>query len=127
MQAEVQDWNHRMQVQFSDEGEHLVARPQGRMEAPDGSAFAAAVGERLQADTKSVTIDLAQLEFIAFGGLRALLRLGKSLKDRGTRFAIAHVAGPVREALEASGLDEIFPSTPPTSSSRGKRDEHSTP
>ena len=35
--------NHVMQVQFLEEGERLVARPQGRMEAADGAGFASAV------------------------------------------------------------------------------------
>jgi anti-sigma B factor antagonist len=116
-----------MQVQFSDEGEQLIARPQGRMETAEASAFAAAVEQRLQAGTRRVTVDLEQVEHIGFSGLRALLRLGRSLKRRDTRIAIVHAAGPVREALEASGLDEIFPSEPASSASRGNRNEHSTP
>ena len=69
-----------MQVQFLEEGERLIARPQGRMEAADGIDLAAAVEQRLHAGTTSVTIDLAELEFVDLGGVRAILRLARSLK-----------------------------------------------
>ena len=51
-----------MQVQFSEDGERLVARPRGRMEAADGRDFASAVQQRLHAGTHSVTIDLEGLD-----------------------------------------------------------------
>ena len=70
-----------MQVEFLEEGERLVARPQGRMEAADGDSFAAAVEQQLKAATKAVTIDLDQLDFVNFGGIRAILRLARSLTD----------------------------------------------
>ena len=111
-----------MQVAFSEEGQRLVARPQGRMEAADGDAFAAAVEQRLGPQSKSVTIDLEQLHFINFGGIRALLRLARSLK--GARKDLDFVRGgeAVRDALDQAGLDDFFPFTPPYISNRGTKD-----
>ena len=60
-----------MQVQFLEEGERLVAQPQGRMEAADGAGFASAVQGRIHAGTKSLTIDLEELDFVNLGGVRA--------------------------------------------------------
>ncbi len=108
-----------MKVEFAEKGESLVARPQGRMEAADGDDFAAAVEKRLKPKTKSVTIDLEQLSFVNFGGIRALLRLARSLKgsNRGLDFL---AGGPlVRDALDQAGLDDFFPFTPPYISNRG--------
>ena len=51
-----------MGPQFLEEGERLIARPQGRMEEADGVEFGSAVEQRLQPGTRSVTIDLEELE-----------------------------------------------------------------
>jgi anti-sigma B factor antagonist len=112
-----------MQVQFLEEGERLIAQPQGRMEASDGGDFASAIEQRLHAGTKSVTIDLDQLDFVNFGGIRALLRLARSLK--GSQRSLDFVRGgeTVRDALDQAGLDDFFSFTPPYISNRGTKDE----
>jgi anti-sigma B factor antagonist len=107
--------------QFRDEGERLIARPQGRMEAADGSDFASAVEERLQAGTKSVTVDLEGLDFVSLGGVRAILRLARSLKGAQRSLDFVHGGEAVREALKQAGFDELFAFTPPFHSHRGIR------
>ena len=97
------------------------------MEAADGTDFASAVEQRLQPKTKSVTIDLEQLEFVNFGGIRAILRLARSLKDGQRNLDFVGGGEVVREALDQAGLDDFFPFTPPYISNRGKRDEIRTP
>ena len=108
-----------MQVEFLDEGERLVARPQGRMEAVDGIDFASALEQRLNARTKSVTIDLEALEFINFGGIRAILRLARSLKAERRSLDFLGGGKSVRDHLDQAGLDDFFPFTPPYISNRG--------
>ena len=110
-----------MQVEFSEESQRLVSRPQGRMEAIDGDDFAGAAEERMRSGIKSLTIDLDRLEFISFGGIRAILRLARSLK--AARKELDFVGGnqAVRDALDQAGLDDFFPFTPPYTSHRGKR------
>ena len=102
-----------MHVQFVEEGERLVARPQGRMEAADGRDFASAVQQRLNAETKSLTIDLDGLEFVTFGGIRAILRLARSLNSSRTNLDFVRGSEAVRYALDQAGLDDFFPFTPP--------------
>jgi anti-anti-sigma factor len=111
-----------MQVEFLEEGERLVARPQGRMEAADGDAFAASVEQRLDLRTKSVTIDLEALEFVNFGAIRAMLRLARSLKGANKELEFVRGGETVRDALDQAGLDDFFPFTPPYVSSRGTKD-----
>lgn len=109
-----------MQVQIVEEGARLTARPQGRMEAADGGEFAAAVLQRLVARTKSVTIDLDGLEFVSFGGIRAILRLARSLGASQTNLNFLAGNAAVRDALDQAGLDDFFPFTPPYVSNRGR-------
>lgn len=102
-----------MQVEFVEEGERLIARPEGRMEAADATDFASAVDQRLNARTKSVTINLEALEFVNLGGIRAILRLARSLKSRETSLDFTLGGHSVREALDHAGLSHLFPFTPP--------------
>ena len=108
-----------MKVEFVEEGERLIARPQGRMEAADGDELAAAVEQRLGPKTKSVTIDLAKLSLINFGAIRAILRLARSLK--GGKRNLDFLGGElmVREHLDQAGFDDFFTFTPPFASNRG--------
>lgn len=106
-----------MQVQFLEDGERLVARPQGRMEAADGANFAQAV-QRYSA-VNSVTIDLAELDSISFGGIRAILRLARSLKTSDRKLDFLGGNTHVRDMLDQAGLDDFFPFTPPYISNRG--------
>ncbi len=114
-----------MQVEFLEEGQRLIARPQGRMEAADGSNFASAVEQRLHAGTKAVTIDLEGLDFVNFGGIRAILRLARSLKGGQQNLDFVRGGETVREALDQAGLDDFFPFTPPYVQTRGDQDETS--
>lgn len=118
MNSERRGLNRIMQVQFQEEGERLTARPQGRMEASDGIDFASAVEQRLHAGSKSVTIDLEELDFINFGGIRAILRLARSLT--GSQKSLDFVRGnaSVRDALDQAGLDDFYPFTPPYASNK---------
>jgi anti-anti-sigma factor len=113
MNSERRGLNRIMQVQFQEEGERLTARPQGRMEASDGIDFASAVEQRLHAGSKSVTIDLEELDFINFGGIRAILRLARSLTASQKSLDFVRGNASVRDALDQAGLDDFYPFTPP--------------
>ena len=108
-----------MQVRFSDEGERLVARPEGRMEAADGGHFASAVEGRLQPAMRSLSINLDGLEFVSLGGIRAMLRLARSLKGSQRDLDFLGGKDAVREALHQAGMNNFFPFTPPYHPHRG--------
>ena len=119
MHIETRGSNHTMQVEYLEEGARLIARPQGRMEAADGDSFAAGVDQHLKVGTKAVTIDLEQLDFVSFGGIRAILRLARSLKDGDRELDFVRGGDAVRETLDQAGLDDFFPFIPPYISNRG--------
>jgi anti-anti-sigma factor len=89
------------------------------MDAADGTDLAAAVEQRLHSGSKSVTIDLEELDFVNFGGIRAILKLARSLKTRRTEIDFVRGNAAVRETLDQAGLDDFFPFTPPYKSTRG--------
>jgi anti-anti-sigma factor len=119
MNAETYGSSHIMHVEFLEQGERLIARPQGRMEAADGIDFASAVEQRLRAGIRSVTIDLEGVDFINFGGIRAVLRLARSLRGDHRELDFANGGKAVRDVLDQAGLDDFFPFTPPYISNRG--------
>ena len=108
-----------METQFLEEGERIVARPRGRMEASDGIDFASAVEQRLRPGTTFVTVDLDGVEFMNFGAIRAILRLARTLTARKTGLDFLNGNILVRDALDQAGLDDFFPFTPPYKSTRG--------
>lgn len=108
-----------MQVEFMDEGERLIARPRGRMEATDGIDFASSLQQRLRPENRSVTIDLHEVDFINFGGIRAILRLARSLSSNQRNLDFLGGNHAVREGLDQAGLDDFFPFTPPYHSIKG--------
>ena len=108
-----------MQVRFLEEGERLIARPEARMEAADGIDFASVVEQRIQPNTKCVTIDLEGLDFISLGGIRGILRLARSLEGGQRQLDFAHGSDAVREALHQAGLNHFFAFTPPYNPHRG--------
>jgi len=114
-----------MQVQFTDEGERLIAHPEGRMEATDASDFAAAVEQRLQPGMQGLSIDLGKLDFISLGAIRGLLRLGRTLSSGQREMAFRHGDAHVRHALDQAGMAEFFTFTPALHSNRGHHHEAS--
>ena len=111
-----------MQVEFLEDGKRLIARPQGRMDAADGDRFAAETEQLLKARIKTVTIDLDRLEAVSFGGIRAILKFARSLKDQERDIDFLGGGEIVRDALDQAGFDDFFPFTPPFDSNRGKTD-----
>ena len=108
-----------MQVRFSDEGERLVARPEGRMDAADGGEFASAVERQLQPSTRALRIDLAAVEFLSLGAIRAILRLARSIKVGQRDLDFLSGSDAVREALHQAGMNSFFAFTPPYHPHRG--------
>ena len=111
-----------MQVQFTDEGERLIARPEGRMEADDAIDFASAVDQRLR-DARGLTIDLDKLDFVSLGAIRGMLRLARALKQGERDLDFRHGNAAVRHALDQAGMAEFFAFTPPLHSNRGHHHE----
>ena len=109
-------------VEFVEEGERLVASPRGRMGAADGIDFASAVEQRLRPGTRSLAIDLAKLDFISLGAVRAILRLARSLKDSERNLEFLSGSHAVREALDQAGFHHFFNFTPPHISHGGHHD-----
>jgi anti-sigma B factor antagonist len=61
-------------------------------------------------DAEGVVLDLSRVEFIDTTGLAALLELRSTLQGRGVLFQIEAADGPVRQAVDVTGLGHLLAS-----------------
>ena len=92
------------------------------MDAAEGDLFVSAIQGKLQPGTRAVTVDLAALDAIELGGVRSVLRLGRSLT--GEQRSLDFLAGgpAVRHAFEHAGFADLFAFTPALHAHRGHHD-----
>ena len=66
------------------------------------------LGELVGSDRNSIQLDLAQVESIDTSCIQLLASCRNSALSRGKTFSIALMSEPVREALQITGLQQIF-------------------
>ena len=66
------------------------------------------LGELVESDRNSIQIDLSNVESIDTAGIQLLASCRNSALARGKSFSIALMSEPVREALQITGLQQIF-------------------
>ena len=66
------------------------------------------LGELVESDRNSIQIDLSNVESIDTAGIQLLSSCRNSALARGKSFSIALMSDPVREALQITGLQQIF-------------------
>jgi anti-anti-sigma factor len=59
-------------------------------------------------DAERLVLDLSRVEFIDTTGLAALLELRSTLQGRGVLFQIEAAEGPVRQAVDVTGLGHLL-------------------
>ena len=62
----------------------------------------------VESDRNSIQLDLAQVESIDTAGIQLLVSCRNSALSRGKTFSIVLMSDPVREALQITGLQQIF-------------------
>ena len=66
------------------------------------------LGELVESDRNAIQLDLAHVESIDTAGIQLLVSCRNSALSRGKTFSIASMSEPVREALQITGLQQIF-------------------
>ena len=64
--------------------------------------------ELVESDRNSIQLDLSNVESIDTAGIQLLASCRNSALARGKTFSIALMSDPVREALQITGLQQIF-------------------
>ena len=66
------------------------------------------LGELVESDRNSIQLDLSKVESIDTAGIQLLASCRNSALSRGKTFSIALMSESVREALQITGLQNIF-------------------
>jgi anti-sigma B factor antagonist len=88
-------------------GTQAVLEVAGELDLSEVGDFRAAV-KAASEDAEHLCLDLTGLTFIDSGGLSALLDVNADAQKRGTKLKVVADDGPVRRALELTGLDHLL-------------------
>jgi anti-anti-sigma factor len=92
----------------------VLIRLQGEFDLTCEVPFREELTFTLEADTKTVVLDLCALTFIDSVGLRMLVTLNRTTGEDGLDFTILCVEGHVRRILRETGLDGVLPVIDPS-------------
>lgn len=95
-----------MEIQKNLDGERLTVALTGRLDAVTAIQFDKDISKSLDG-VKNLTIDLANLDYIASAGLRILLKLQKKMNNQGD-MQIKNVKREVREVLDMTGFSRLL-------------------
>ena len=91
---------------FDRQGDRLTVRPEGRLDTAASPAFEKEV--RLHLDgVQELIIDFSDVNYIASGGLRALLTTEQQMESRGGSMKVIHVSEIIYEIFQLVGFTEI--------------------
>ena len=95
-----------MEIKKERDGEKLTVTLTGRLDAVTAIQFDKDIAKSLDG-VKNLTIDLANLDYIASAGLRILLKLQKRMNTQGD-MQIKNVKREVREVLDMTGFSRLL-------------------
>ena len=95
-----------MNITKKQEGDLLTIELEGRLDTLTSPDLETVLKESLDS-VKSLTFDLAKLEYISSAGLRELLFAKKTLHNRGN-VKIVNANSVVKEVFEVTGFNEIL-------------------
>lgn len=95
-----------MEIQKELDGDKLTVKLQGRLDAVTAIQFDKDIAKSLDG-VKDLTIDFAELSYIASAGLRILLKLQKKMYTQGD-MKIININRDVREVLEMTGFSRLL-------------------
>ena len=101
-----------MQLQATRYADVVVLQPPGRIDHQNAPDFSQALAPHLPACTASgdrLLFDLSGLDYISSAGLRVFMLAAKQCGPAGGKIAIAAPQPVVREILEISRFNMLFP------------------
>ncbi len=101
-----------MELNATRKDDTLVLAPRGRIDHTNAEAFGQALAPHVEACAQHgprLLFDLSGLEYISSAGLRVLMLASKRAIPAGGRLGVAAPTALVREILEISRFDLVFP------------------
>jgi len=97
-----------MEIRVSQEEDAVVVEAHGRLDELASPEFERATEPLAEKDGVRVVLDLAGVEYVSSGGLRAILSLHRSVEKRGGTLRLCTLSPFVTEVFEISGLAPLF-------------------
>ena len=97
-----------MVINVERENGILIAQVAGRVDSANAPEFEKALSAAIS-EGCALVLDLKGLSYISSSGLRVLLLVAKTLRNRAAHLALCSLSGPIREVFEISGFDKIIP------------------
>jgi anti-sigma B factor antagonist len=95
-------------LKSENHGEALVFRLRGSLDLATSPTLRAALGEAAEKGTKSIVVDLTQLEFLDSTGLGALIGAHRRAAERGGSVRLIVHDGPIARLLNITGLIRVL-------------------
>ena len=97
-----------MEIKTEREDGILIANVNGRVDSANAREFENVLSSAISDDDSSVVVDFGGLSYISSSGLRVILLVAKSLRNRNAEFALCSLSGPIGEVFKISGFDKII-------------------
>lgn len=104
-----------MELNATHNNNIVVLAPRGRIDHVNAEAFGKAVAPHVEACNHSgprLLFDLSGVDYISSAGLRVLMLASKRAIPAGGKIGVAAPTAMVREILEISRFDLVFPVFP---------------
>lgn len=97
-----------IRVNLASFGKVGVVEIAGELDFTGVSALSQVIEEALEAEMRSLVVDLSGIRLLDIDGLRGLYAGLKQVRRAGGDMRLAEPSDPALESLQASRLDEIF-------------------
>jgi|SRR3954454_1124868 anti-anti-sigma factor len=97
-----------LSIRTSVEGTTATVAAEGEIDLSTVDELRSAVTTAADGSVDKLRLDLTEVEFIDSAGLGGLLELRSTLRSRSVTLQISAGEGPVRQAMEITGLSELL-------------------
>ncbi|HUK13646.1 MAG TPA: STAS domain-containing protein [Thermoanaerobaculaceae bacterium] len=101
-----------LELKLRSEGGWSVVGLVGRLDVTAAPNFERQCDEWIGAGHTRMILDFSRLEYISSAGLSSIITAAKALQAVGGRFAIAGLAGVIKEVFSITGFATLFPNYP---------------
>ena|ERR1700733_10331748 len=101
-----------VQVAEEQEGEVLVLRIEGRLDAASSPLLEKKVNTFVDEGKLKILMNFDHVEYLSSAGMRLLLSVSKKLKSKSGKMIIAGINDEVMEVIRMAGFDHILSISP---------------
>ena len=100
--------NNQLELQTDQIEGALVISVTGRIDGLNAQEFHDNLDKEIAGSDISVVLDLENLSYISSAGLRSILLIAKTLRDKNMKLVLCSLSDPIREIFEIAGFDRII-------------------